>query len=52
MVKRKNKPEPSKKAKSKVPVDLNTFRKSALNNSKGTVRGSRYSNTTEYALAS
>lgn len=42
-------PEPNKKAKRSVPVDLMTRRKSALKRSKGTARGSRNCKTTSYA---
>lgn len=45
-------PDPSKKAKSRVPVDWMTRRKSARNNSKGTAMGSRNSNTIPYPCAS
>lgn len=42
-------PDPTKKAKRSAPVDLTTRRKSALYRSNGTARGSRNSNTIEYA---
>lgn len=45
-------PEPSKKAESKLPVELMTCFRSALNNNNGIVNGSRNSKTVEYAGAS
>lgn len=45
-------PDPSKKANSNVPADRMTRRRSALNNSNGTVKGSINSMIIEYARAS